>query len=308
MDGIRQLILGLDIGGTKCAALVGNARGEILTRSEWPSLAERGPEKMMTDIIREGKRLLLHFPDIQGIGVSIGGPLDAERGIVHAPPHLPGWHAFPLKDRLNSVFGLPVHIEHDAAACALAEYLWGAGQGAECLAYLTCGTGFGVGFVFHGRVYHGARGFNCEIGHITVRPDGPVAFGKRGSTEAYCSGTALSLLAGWLFPKRWAAAPPSGQEITELAGQGDPDAREIIRLNAEATGDVCAFLADTLRLDRILLGSLGRYLDAAWLNIIRERFKSQVLPALAESCLITPAGLGARLQDCSALVPALEAD
>jgi len=299
-----KIYLAWDVGGTKCSAVIGTAAGEVSARREWPSETEQGPDAMIRRFIEEAG-MLVQKQSLTGIGVSIGGPLNSREGIIYSPPHLPGWDAIPLKEILEQELKLPVNIEHDAAACAFAEYLWGAGQGAQNMAYLTCGTGFGAGFVFGGKIHRGANGGSCEVGHISFRQEGPVLFDKQGSAEAWCSGTALTLLAAWKFPERWGTSPPSGRELGQLAAQGDAQAGEIIRLNAIAVGEVCALLTDTLGLDRILLGSLARYLGAPWLAMVRESFEEHVLPAMGRQCRIEAAGLGDRLQDCSALAAAV---
>ena len=296
-------LLGLDIGGTKCAALLGDADGNVLARREWPSLVQRGAAAMLQDLLREARSLIADRR-VRGVGVSIGGPMDAGRGIVLGPPNLPGWDHVPLKEILERELGVPARVEHDAAACALAEYRWGAGRGAKRLIYLTCGTGFGAGFVFDGRVYRGAGGLNVELGHMRIAPDGPEAFGKRGCAEALCSGQALGRIAAWQFAARWGTAAPASPEIAALAAQGDRDAQEVIRLNAASVGGVCAILGDMLRPDVIALGSLAQYLGEPWLEGVRAAFCAEALPASIEVCRIVPAGLGKRLQDLSALVVA----
>ncbi len=304
----EKAYLGWDVGGTKCGAVMGTREGKVLARREWPSETESGPEGMIRRFVEEAgalQRELGAAISVSGMGVSIGGPLNSRAGIIDSPPHLPGWDAVPLKAILERELKLPVNIEHDAAACAYAEYLWGAGQGAQNLAYLTCGTGFGAGFIFGGKIHRGANGGSCEVGHITLRRDGPMLFGKTGSAEAWCSGTALTLLAAWRFPDRWEEEPPTGKELHALALEGDEDARDILRMNAAAVGEVCALLTDTLGLDRILLGSLARYLGRPWLELVRENFATQALPAMVEQCRIEAAGLGDRLQDCSALAAAI---
>lgn len=300
----RSLLLGIDVGGTKCAALIGNESGEVVARSEWPSGAGQGPDAMLSRIVAESKSLLARHP-ARSAGVSVGGPLDSRRGIIYSPPNLPGWDDFPLKATLESALSLPVNVEHDASACAYAEFLWGAGRGAENLAYFTCGTGFGSGFVFGGKIHRGARGGSCEAGHIGLRDAGPVAFGKAGSAESFASGTALTLLAAWRFPQRWGAAPPVGADLARLAAEGDADAREILHLNADAVGEVAAILADSLGLDLVLIGSLARYLGEPWIEDVRRGFEVRVLPFIGAKCRIAASGLGERLQDCSALAAAL---
>lgn len=301
-----KLLLGIDVGGSKSAVIAGNSDGEVLDRREWPSQAERGPEAMLREIETHARELRKKFPDICAAGVSIGGPLDASRGIILSPPNLPGWDAIPLKERLEESLGLPVRVEHDAAACALAEYYWGAGRNFSRVIYLTCGTGFGMGFVIDGKIYYGAGGCSPEVGHWRYAVDGPTAFGKRGSVEAYCSGSGLSKLAAWKFPQRWNAVTPSGAELAKLAACGDHEAREILAINARAVGDISARLADLLHPDCILLGSLARYLGQEWLEAVRQQFVAEALPGSPAKIKLTSAELGTRLQDCSALAAALE--
>jgi glucokinase len=301
-----QQLLGLDIGGSKCAAVIGTPDGVIIDRIEWPSLAARGPAPMLDDLRRHANQLIERHRDIVAVGASIGGPLDAVRGVVHSPPNLPGWDAVPLKQWLIDHLKRPAVVEHDAAACALAEYRWGAGVGATRLIYLTCGTGFGAGIIIDGQIYRGALGRSVELGHARYRDDGPTAFGKTGSFEAYCAGDALGRLASWRFPQRWPTPPPSRQ-IAELFLQGDLGATEVVMINATAVGDACATLGDLLRPDVILLGSLARYLGGRWVNAVRKRFVIETLPDTSSACRIAPAGLGERLQDCSALAVARSA-
>lgn len=299
-------LLGLDVGGSKCAALVGDDEGLVIERREVPTLVERGPEEILTELVEIARDLLRRRGPVRAAGVSIGGPLDVTRGVVHGPPNLPGWDNLPLKARLEAEFGVPVRVEHDAAAAALAEHRWGAGSGASRLAFLTCGSGFGVGLMLDNAPYHGADGRSIEIGHVRYRDDGPVAFGKRGSFEAFGAGNGLPGLAAWRFPNRFAKSPPRGEELAALAGVGDAEAREVLALNARAVGDACALLGDLLGLDRIVLGSLARYLGEPWLEQVRRRFEEQALPWIARGCAVVPAGLGARLQDLAALVVALD--
>ena len=303
------IYLGLDVGGTKSAAVIGTASGQVLDRVEWPSHAQRGPDAMIQQMVDHAQELIEKLDsDGQapcGVGVAIGGPLDANEGVIFSPPNLPGWDAVPLKNRLAQALNLPVSVEHDASACALAEHRWGAGRDVDSLVYLTCGTGLGAGFVFHGHIHRGAQGRPSDIGHMRYRDDGPDAYGKPGCVEGFCAGSSLGRLASWRFPQRWADQPPSSQHIAQLADTGDQNAREIIELNAQAVGDLCAVLADMLYPQLIVLGSLAQYLGQAWLERVREHFAQEAHAEAQRLCRIEPAGLGPRLQDCSALVAAM---
>ena len=127
------------------------------------------------------------------VGVSFGGPVDAPNGIVRLSHHVPGWEDFPLRERLQAHFGVPVNIENDANVAAFGEYRFGAGQGCSSLLYVTVSTGVGGGWVLDGRIWHGADGIAGEIGHTVADPAGPECLcGKRGCVERFASGPYLA--------------------------------------------------------------------------------------------------------------------
>ena len=301
-------LLGIDVGGTKCAAVVGDGRGNVVGRAEWPSDAARGPAAMLDDAVRHAAEVVRRSGvEIDAAGVAVGGPLDARAGVVLGPPNLPGWDRVPLRELMETALSLPVRVEHDAAACALAEVLWGAAEGADVAAYLTCGTGFGLGLVLDGRPFYGGGGHSPEIGHVRLRDDGPTAFGKAGSVEAFCAGASLPKLAAWRFPRRWGETPPDGPTLSGLSQAGDADARAVIDGWADAVGRVAAAVADTFFPDVILLGSLARRLGPGVLDRLRAAFEAEALPAAAARCRLDLPALGTRLQDCSALAAATRA-
>jgi glucokinase len=299
-------LLGLDIGGTKCCVLAGTAAGQVTDRVEWPSRTERGPGPMLAEIGAETARLAAAHAPVLAIGVAIGGPLDAENGVVHSPPNLPGWDRIELKRCLQERFGVPVAVEHDAAACALAEFEWGRARLPRRLVYLTCATGFGAGMVFDGKPYYGAFGRSPEIGHVLLDPAGPEAYGIQGCAEAFCSARSLGRIATWRYPARW-PEPPEPRQIQALAAAGDADAIAIIALNARMTGRVCALITDFLHPDLIVLGSLSLYLGPPWVEAVRQECGRLALAEAAAHCAIDSPRLGARLQDLSALAAAKRA-
>lgn len=304
---MERKLLGLDVGGTKCAAVLGTPDGRVLARREWKSQAHRGPEAMLAELWAAAEGLMADAGGVAAAGCAVGGPLDAARGVVLSPPNLPGWDGIPLKALMQERLGVPARVDHDAAACALAEQRWGEGLGtASRLVYLTCGTGFGAGVVIDGVPYYGADGASLEIGHVGYREDGPAAFGRVGTFEAYGAGSGLGRLAAWRFPQRF-DADTRPEDVSRRAAQGDADAQAVLDLNATATGDACALLGDLFRPDRIALGSLGRYLGETWVNAVVRRFRERVLPATARRCAIGPASLGERLQDLSSLAAAARA-
>lgn len=302
---MKAALLGLNIGGTTCSASIGTLDGDILKSVSWPSEAEKGPGHMIGRLITHSHELIAEAGAPLAVGAAVGGPMNGKSGVVLGPPNLPGWGHVPLADQLADAFQLPVRVEHDAVACALAEYLWGAKPTAERLAYLTCGTGFGVGLVIDGKPYYGAKGVPPEIGHVAYRENGPEAFGKRGCFEAFSSMPALQRLAAWRFPQRWGSNPPSPKELDKFILHQDPAALELLAIHAGAVGDAVALIVDLLGADRVLLGSASRYLGERWVELVRQRAKSQT--GYWTDYEVAPASLGDRLQDCSALAAAYRA-
>jgi glucokinase len=303
--------LGLDVGGTKCTAVIGSATGNVSARIQWPSRAQRGPAAVIDDLVSHGRALVMQSGGVQAIGVSIGGPLDAVRGIIYSPPNLPGWNGINLKHTLAQRFDMSaakIRIQHDAVACGLAEHRWGAGKESGRLIYLTCGTGFGAGLVIDGQPYYGAGGRSGEFSHVRYQASGLEAFGKLGSLEAFAAGSAISKIAVWKYPhRRWCqdGTTPTGAQVSRLAESGDTEASEVLRINARAVGHGAAILADMLFPDCILLGSLALYLGEDWLAEVRRAFVDEALPDAAKLCRLIPAGLGSQLGDLSALVAAI---
>ena len=194
---MKKHVVGIDIGGTKLATVVADTTGHILNKVRKPTLAERGPEyalQLLFDMVRETiESAGLERTAISAIGVSCGGPLDTKTGIVYSPPNLPGWDALPLKAKLESEFQIPVTLENDANASALAEYRFGGGRGYNAVLYMTMSTGIGGGIVLDGQIYHGTNDSAGEVGHQILLPDGPpCGCGKRGCLEALCSGPAIA--------------------------------------------------------------------------------------------------------------------
>lgn len=294
-----MLFLGWDIGGSKSVAVVGTCDGKILGRNAWPSRAERGPEAMLADFLTSVHVLKYEFGDFSALGVSVGGPLDPHSGIILSPPHLPGWDSYPVRDVLAEKLQLPVTVEHDAAACLLAEYLWGGARGTTHSAYITAGTGCGAGILIDGKVLRGPKGQSVEIGHVRIAESGPLAFGKRGCVESFCSGTGVALLANEMFPRKFA----DNRALVAAANENIAEAREVLAISAKWMGRVCALLGDIFALEVIIVGSLARYFPDWWLEKVHDEFIAEVLPVNGAHTKIIPSVLGDNLQDLSAIAP-----
>jgi glucokinase len=301
---VTPVFLGLDIGGTKSAAVVGDVSGTVLARVAGSTSPGPWPEAvaqlcgLVRSVCREAG---IGAESAEALGVSCGGPLDSRTGIVYTPPNLPHWNAVPLKALLEAEFQIPVLVENDANATALAEHRWGAGVGCQDMAFLTMGTGIGAGLILGGRLYRGRSELAGEVGHATVLPNGPICpCGKRGCLETLASGTAIARMGC----ERYGEAELTAKTICERAREGDPIACEILADAAHWMGIGLANLLHTLNLERIVLGTLAVHASDLLLEPIRESARLHCWPHLWEDVTIVPAGLGDAAQDKAALAVA----
>lgn len=190
------MILGFDIGGTKCAVITANVNGgeiKLLKKEKCATRFDISPEEMIDGLIRSAENIL-DGARPEKIGISCGGPLDSRNGIILGPPNLPGWDEVHISERISQHFGVPALLQNDANACAVAEWKFGAGMGADNMVFLTFGTGLGAGLILNGRLYTGTNDNAGEAGHIRLERFGPVGYGKAGSFEGFCSGGGIAKL------------------------------------------------------------------------------------------------------------------
>jgi len=263
MTTTDPLLLGFDIGGTKTAVCVGTPDGQVLATKQF---ATSQPEPTMQQALQIARELMDEAPhDVAAAGISCGGPLNSDEGVVLSPPNLPGWDAVPVVKIVRDATGLPTRLENDANAGALAEWRFGAGRGYRNLIFLTAGTGMGAGLILDGRLYRGRQDLAGEVGHIRLADDGPIGYGKAGSFEGYCSGGGIAELARSMLaqphpPSRLDQIPPDAlttRDVAETADQADPLACQIIETSGRMLGRGLALLIDCLNPERIILGPLG---------------------------------------------------
>ena len=193
----NDIYLGLDIGGTKCAIVVGDASFSIKKKISFDTRTARGYEAILDDFKMHIKTLLAEYSNfkLKRIGISCGGPLDSKKGFIYSPPNLPGWDNVHITKIFSEEFGVETAIQNDANACALAEWLMGAGKGTSNMIFLTFGTGMGAGLILNGKLYSGTNDLGGEVGHMRMEKTGPIGFGKAGSFEGFCSGGGIAQLA-----------------------------------------------------------------------------------------------------------------
>lgn len=320
--------IGIDIGGTKCAVLLAgaqdNAQGgiTILEKTVFETKKARGPEEMLQNFQRAIDRMLggLNARDrLAGIGISCGGPLDSRSGVILAPPNLPGWVNIPIVRLLEERYRVPVRLENDANACALAEWRYGAGRGCQSLIFLTFGTGCGAGLILNGQLYEGACGMAGEVGRLRLSEFGPVGFGKMGSLEGFCSGGGIHQLAKMMVLERQglgetpallarAGSPENltARLVAEAAKEGDALAKEIFAVSGRYLGKGLALLIDILNPEKVIIGSIfARSRELLWPHA-QKVIARECVPASRRACEVVPAELGDSIGDYAALSLARE--
>lgn len=309
------MLIGIDIGGTKCAVSLGESKNDsikILSRSEIvtpPSQAKA--LRALCDIAKN----MTANNSISGIGISAGNPMDAEKGELKNPPNLPGWYGVSLSDYFSKELGGPALLENDANACALAEYKWGAGRGSKYMAFLTFGTGFGAGIIVNGQILRGACGNLGELGHWRMSNYGPSGYGKIGSLEGFCSGGGISRLANIVAEKYiQSGITPSyysdnitAKSVAEAAFSGDKAAIEVYNISGKVLGKGLSLLIDFFNPDRIIIGSVYTRSRELLEKAMREELNKECLSDSLAVCEILPAKLGDRIGDYAALAIAQRA-
>lgn len=319
---VMENLIGIDIGGTKSAVVLGRGDGqdvEIVSRVSFPTEASKGPENTIGRIFDAVGELISGCGRICGIGISCGGPLDSRRGVILSPPNLPGWDNVPIVMMCELKFGIRTKLQNDANACALAEWRWGAAKGFNNVVFLTFGTGMGAGLILDGMLYNGANGMAGEIGHIRLSEHGPVGYGKAGSFEGFCSGGGIAQLARAMALERMQMGEKvsfcrdigelealNAKAVGEAVDAGDELAREIFRACGRYLGCGLSILIDLLNPEIIVIGSIYTRREALLRDTAMKVINRETLTISRDACRIVPAGLGESIGDYAALAVALD--
>jgi len=200
MNSASRYVIGVDLGGTNIVSLLMSEKGEIIARDTRPTLAKEGKKKVISQIVSSARKIIRESESelgisskfISGVGIGSPGPLNTRKGVIHFAPNLIGWTNVPIVDILAGELNLPVFLENDANAAALAEWWRGAGKDVDNLVLFTLGTGIGGGIIINGEVLHGASDTAAELGHMIIHEGGLLCgCGKKGCLEAYASATGV---------------------------------------------------------------------------------------------------------------------
>jgi len=317
------LVVGVDIGGTKCAVSLGEVLEDsvnIMHKCKVRKTRAYSPQEMLDGLAEDifsFERLLDGSRQILGIGISCGGPLNSKTGTILSPPNLPGWDDIHITDYLKEKTQLPAWLCNDANACAIAEWKLGAGKGSSNMIFITFGTGLGAGIILDNRLYSGTCDMAGEIGHIRLSDYGPTGYGKMGSFEGFCSGGGIAQLAKLMIGEelqmgRKVELCKSFDELENItaakvgiaAKNGDWLALKILKQVGLQLGKGLSVLMDLLNPECIVIGSIFvRNYDEIW-PYAEQVIKMETLPMVWKACKIMPSKLTESVGDIAALIVA----
>jgi glucokinase-like ROK family protein len=312
-------VVGVDIGATHLGLLLSDLSAQVLDESESKFDVSQGAEICLSKVDELLHQLLskvnLDLEDICAVGVGVPGPVVEQAGGVIAPPIMPGWDHFPIRDHLTALWSCPVALNNDAELGALGEWAYGAGRGEDHLLYIKVGYGVGAGLLIDGQVYRGATGSAGEIGHITVDDRGPVCTcGNVGCLEALAGGRAIAERAKqtiWNANQRTQLSLTSSVDgitavdVAAAAEKGDLVAQAIITEAGEYLGVAIANLINIVNPGMVIVGGGVARMGDLFLEPIRSSVRKRSLEAAVENLRITAAMLGRRSTSMGAVVQAL---
>lgn len=299
--------LGIDIGATHALVTLADAQGHILAEAEAALDIAQSPETYLHHVYGLVETCLQHahcaLDDVKTIGVGVPGPVILDKGIVSAPPIMPGWDGFAIRERLQEKWTKPILLDNDADFGALGEWAYGAGQGESNLVYIKIGTGIGCGILLNGQIYHGVLGTAGEIGHVTITEDGPpCTCGNYGCLEAMAGGRAIAQraeLAVKAGQRTMLANVNHGRAITardvaEAAQAGDVVSQQLLGDAGRHVGSAVASLINLLNPGTVLIGGGVMGAGEVFMNAVRQAVNERTLRSSLRAVRLEPAGLGRR--------------
>ncbi|WP_424766448.1 ROK family protein [Paenibacillus sp. sgz302251] len=278
-----SIAVGIDIGGTKVAYGFVDEQGNVIAKGSLKTDLSISPAEMTGRIAEAVKQLAeqnsLSLEAMKGIGVGAPGPLDTRNGKLTCPPNLKSWWGFPVVDALSSYLPLPVKMENDATAAALAEKWLGAAQDSDHFIFITISTGIGAGIYLHGKLITGSTGNAGDAGFLIVDPDGT-------PWEMVASGTAVARQASELLGRE-----VSSKEAFDLAAQGDPQMSELVNRVFKFIGIGCVSLINVLDPNKIVIGGGVSQVGEPLFSAVQQYVSKSALNPSGRETAIVPAQL-----------------
>ena len=318
IDPSRGFVAGIDFGASHLSILLADLGAHILEEAEIAIDIQDGPKICLdqADQLLRGllKKSGLELKEILAIGVGVPGPIVFDAGIVLAPPIMPGWDHFPIRDTLEKMWGCPVSLSNDSELGALGEWAAGAGRGEQNLAYIKIGTGIGAGLLLEGQIYRGVTGSAGEIGHLTIEENGPLcACGNHGCLEAIAGGRAIAQQAQEAARNnkrtQLANIKPiesiTARDVASAARLGDLVSQQILSRAGTYLGIAIAGVVNMFNPGMVIIGGGVAQSGDILLEPIRLAVQRRSLPAATRAVRITTAMLGRRSSSMGAIIQAI---
>lgn len=308
LNSQARYTVGVKLAPTSISTALTDLHAQVVQRVERTVLPEKGSKAIIADLVGSIREVMarqqVEPESVIGIGVVLPGLVDPRTGVSLSSYFL-NWRDIPLKAVLETDLGLPVFIDNDANAFALAEHWYGAGQGSVNMLAVTVGIGIGSGIVIGGQLYRGGSKGAGEFGHVTISTDGPqCACGNRGCVEAFASDMAIVRLAreaAEQFPGSVLSGLMAGgdrditrDDVVAAARQGDRAARHALAEAGRYLGVGLANAVNLLNPERIVIG--GEAVAQAGdllLDPVRQGLRERAFSVLADDIRVVPATLGA---------------
>ena len=301
LDSSAGLVLGIDFGHRHLRVAVSDLSHAVLAET-WGEMdvdhsADHGLDAAADFVATVLEEAGVDRGRVIGAGMGLPAPIDRATGAVQSSSILPGWVGVDAAAEASSRLDMPVEVENDANLGALAELVWGAGQGRSDVAYIKLATGVGAGFISDGRLHHGVGGTAGEIGHTVLVEGGPVCrCGNRGCLETLASTRAITDL---LSISR--GEETSTRRLLELSAGGDSAAQRLIGDAGRAVGVAVANLCNLLNPECVVVGGDLSAAGDVLLDPLRRSVRRNALPSAIDQLEIVPGVLGERAELLGAL-------
>jgi glucokinase len=298
----QSRVIGVDVGGTKILAAIVSREGTLGSRVERPS-DHTSQEALLADLDAIVEELHRAEPDAQALGFGVPSRIDQRAGRALKSVNIP-LEGVDLRDRMQERHGLPVALDNDANAAAIAEWRAGAARGTSDVVMLTLGTGVGGGLILDGRPYRGATGSGAELGHIVLEPGGPpCGCGGFGHLESFAAGPAAARVARALYGER-----SSAHELVTRGWAGEPEALDALAGIGRYLGAGIASLVNVFEPEVVVVGGgFGEAVGELLLGPAREVVAVDGLEPARDHVRIVEAELGVEAGVIGAGLVAFEA-
>lgn len=284
--------IGVDIGGTKVAIAAVDEQGTIIHQTVIPTNLQLSPEAMIIEIQQEISKIIEKMDrlmdQLMGIGIGAPGPLDSKNGRISCPPNLKTWVDIPIRELIERSFAVPVLLENDANAAALAEKWIGAAAQTQNFVYITISTGIGAGIVADGKLLKGLKGNAGDIGHTVIDPSfGECICGQYGCLESIASGTAIAKRASEIIGENITA-----KEVFHLYQEGHPQLVPYMKTVFNVLGAASVSMINTFDPEKLVIGGGVSEFGEPMFESIRQYVRRYALNPTGRKTEIAAAKLG----------------